>query len=304
MLIEFFRSGVHNIQYFYENDQSYIAFSSNNNLSFRRNTYGDNVKYPLDMNGGEDVYLCLSHIMNKNRYKVNKNIKIKHFPRVKSQALFKQFYNYGKFFVDAISRHDYKNFEFFFDPLMFHSKVYSFQVIKAKSYIPVLIFFNMFYLFLIGLTSFAFLPGSWKLFSLFLCFPYLSADLRMLSIGLSNYFKVIGVKFLVNLSLVVGALVKSLEQRMIVLPPCIEFSVDNVLEIKCDLSKINPIYKKSVIEFLAQKNDGLDLKRVGNKLYYVKHDALCFLLEERAFFYGHKLISVGKSIVELYEIKH
>jgi len=303
VLIEFFRSGAHNIQYYYENDQSYIAFSSNNNLSFRRDTYRDNVKYPLDMNGGEDVYLCISHIINKNRYKVNKNIKIKHFPRVKSQALFKQFYNYGKFFVDAISRHDYKNFEFFFDPLMCYPKMYNFQVVKVKSFIPVLIFFNMFYLFLIGLASLAFLPGNWKLFSLFLCCPYLSADLRMLSIGFRNYFKVIGVKFLVNLSLVIGALVKSLELRMIVLPPCIEFSVDNVLEIKCNIGDIHPIYKHSVIEFLAQKNDNLGLQRVGDKLYYVKYKSLYFLLEERKFFYGHKLISVGKSIVELYEIK-
>jgi hypothetical protein len=303
VLIEFFRSGTNNIQYYYENDQSSVSFSSNNNLSFRRKSYGENIKYPIDMNGGEDVFLCLSHIKNKNRYKVNKNIKIKHFPRVKIISLVKQFYNYGKFFVDAISRNNQKNFELFFDVLIFHPHQYSFHVLKLKSFIPVLISFNIFYLFLIGAFSFPFFEGSWNVLPFVLCFPYFCADFRMLSIGLTKFFKVVSVKFLVNISLVIGALVKSFQQNVLVLPPCIEFSGDNILEIKFDINSINSIYRETVKEFIRNDKGGLELKKLGDKLYYVKHNDLYFLLEEREFFYGHKLISVGKSIVELYEIK-
>ena len=113
MLIEFLTSKNVQCKYFYENDDTDFIFSSNNNLSFRKSAYKDKRTYPIGLKGGEDLYLCLAFLKSNQRYCINTNMTIEHYPRLTILALLKQFYSYGQYFASAIIISGYKEAEIF-----------------------------------------------------------------------------------------------------------------------------------------------------------------------------------------------
>ena len=294
MLIDFFRDHRQKMKYFFENDQYHTTFSSNNNLAFSKRSYKDTVTYPHGLEGGEDAYICIASIRNKNRYFINKNIKIKHLPRPNLAQLSKQFYNYGRYFVMAIDLNKYKNMEIFYTPSFNYSYNSKHKSIKLKSPVSILLYFGSLHLLYLCLLLSILLPTySLSLITLGLAI-YFGHDLRLLPIGLIKTLQLSLTKFIVNNSLLLGNLTESIKRRKLIFMSNIEYSGDHELHFSKTQNFNHHNSSNSKVDIQKVLNKTFipkELIPLGDEHYYFKYlDSYC-LVKKRKFFIGYQLIA-------------
>lgn len=299
MLIDFFRNKQSRIQYVYDRGNNFLLFSSNNNLSFTKNSYLYGPQYQLEQKGGEDVYLCLAHISRGSRYCINQDVEVVHFPRTTLRKLFVQFYNYGGYFVSAVRLVDFRGFEFYYLGQDCEN-IFSF---KRSWPIKVLVNFSSFHLFFLGIIGVSFgMTPLFKCCSILLLIPYLLDDLRMFSIGFPGGAKIMRAKFAVNLGLFLGSLIGSLKSFSLVVAPGVQRPEEKLLFIKASrkLSRHLALeYKERINEIENMEIYKKQLIALSPEHYILKYKKSFYLLKRNSFFYGFTIQSINKDLKKI-----
>ncbi len=298
MLIDFFSSERQNRTYYYDSDKRYTVISSNNNLAFSKDSYFGDVQYSLEQKGGEDAYLCLRHLKLKNRYMINQDLKIQHYPRKGIKRLSEQFYNYSCFFNHAIHLTGYDNAEIYSYIPAVNKITGKYKLVSFKFFIPIMIILTQFHLMLLALPIYFFYGDTFtgKLISFLFAYSYVKEDLRGLPWGLKTITKLSLTRLIVNFAILWGSVKTNFKNKnFILMPNILEYPHKSSRFISC-LNNENYNRYKEIVTDLTQRNGVIteDLKIEwlrfgwGYFIYKEKH----ILLKNVHFFKAIRIIKI------------
>ena len=256
MLIDFFSSERQSRTYYYDSDKRYTVISSNNNLAFSKDSYNKEIQYSLEQRGGEDAYLCLRHLKLKNRYMINQDLKIQHYPRKGIRKLSEQFYNYSCFFNQAIHLTGYQNAEVYSYIPALNKLTGKYKLLSFKFFLPTMIILTQFHLMLLAIPIYLFfgdtLPG--KVIAFLFLYTYVKEDLRGLPWGIKTIAKLSFTRLVINFAIFWGSLKTNIKNKnFILMPNILEYPHKSSKIISCLNKEDNARYKE-VVNDLTQRN--------------------------------------------------
>lgn len=305
MLIEFFSSERQRRTYYYDSDKRYTVISSNNNLAFAKCSYNEDVCYSLNQKGGEDAYLCLKHLKAKNRYMINQEMQIKHYPRKGILNLTKQFYNYSLYFNDAIHLTGYKNAEIY-SYIPFINKYFNrYKLLSFKFPLPIMLILTQFHLLVLSIPVLYFL-GEYliaQLIGLVLIYSYFKEDLRGIFWGGRKIITLSLTRLIVNISILFGALHRSIKNKNFILMPNILEYPHRSSRIVSKLSKLENTKNQSIISTLTHSYlccpEDLKIEWLRFGWGYLEYKGKHILLKNMYFF---KVVKILKIVDKKHEL--
>tara|TARA_B100001971_G_scaffold215182_1_gene259190 strand:+ start:133244 stop:134146 length:903 start_codon:yes stop_codon:yes gene_type:complete len=198
---------------------STLTFTSNNNLSFRLPKNKRENIYLDSMTGGEDVFVCIKLLKEGHKYLVDNDLQILHKPRPNLLSLYKQFFNYGIYSIEALANLSLSKIEVFYN-LSIESDEYKFLTKKSFP-IKGLVYFSLFFLHQILLILSILTMSSWVIKAFILSFFLLLLKELALFTTQSplRSIPLFFISYLVNWSFSLGALSKILKYKIIFIPP-------------------------------------------------------------------------------------